>query len=159
METLDHPDPYSLEMLDPDPQHWNLVIQPTLLCLLGLTSRVLQPTGIRYGTVLGTVELSEYYYWRQCCGSEFFHPGSRVKKIRIPYLGSASNNLSNFSAKNLFLSSRKYYLGCSSRIRIFFHPGSWSQKRTVSRIRIRNTDWRPRYLVGSGSNTDSAPLL
>jgi hypothetical protein len=52
MKTLDHPDPYSLEieMLDPDPQHWNLVIQPTLLCLLALTSRVLQPTGIRYGT-------------------------------------------------------------------------------------------------------------
>ncbi len=47
-KTLDHPDPYSLEMLDPDPQHWNLVIQLTLLCLLCLTSRVLQPTGIRY---------------------------------------------------------------------------------------------------------------
>ncbi len=66
--------------------------------------------------VLETVELSEFYYWRQCCGSEFFHPGSRVKKIRIPDLGSASNNLSNFSAKNLFLCSRKYYLGYSSRI-------------------------------------------
>ncbi len=34
---------------------------------------------------------------------------------------------------------RKNDLGCSSRIRIFFHPGYRKQKSTGSRIRIRNT--------------------
>ncbi len=33
-------------------------------------------------------------------GSEFFHPGSQVKKIPDP--GSASKNLSNFNQKNCF---------------------------------------------------------
>jgi hypothetical protein len=42
-------------------------------------------------------------------GSEFFHPGSRVKK-KIPD--------PVFFTKKLFLSSRKNDLGCSPRIRI-----------------------------------------
>jgi hypothetical protein len=45
----------------------------------------------------------------------FFHPGSRIKKI--PVSGPASKNLSILTQK-LFLSSRKYDSGCSSRIRI-----------------------------------------
>jgi hypothetical protein len=32
-------------------------------------------------------------------GSEFFHPGSRVKKIPDPASGSASNNLTIFHPK------------------------------------------------------------
>jgi hypothetical protein len=47
--------------------------------------------------------------------------------------------------KKMFLSSRKNDLGCSSRIRIFFpsricdpDPGFRGQKRTGSRIQIRN---------------------
>jgi hypothetical protein len=32
-------------------------------------------------------------------GSEFFHPGSRVKKIPDPRVGSASMNLSIFNPK------------------------------------------------------------
>ncbi len=53
----------------------------------------------------------------QCCrsGSEFFHPGSRVKKVLDFWSG--------FSPKWLFLSSRKYDPGQSSRIRILiFYP-------------------------------------
>jgi hypothetical protein len=48
--------------------------------------------------------------------------------------------------KKLFLSSRKYYLKCSSRIRILIFypslipdPGFMGQKGTGSQIRIRNT--------------------
>ncbi len=45
-----------------------------------------------------------------------------------------------FYPKKLFLSSWKYDLGCSSRIRIPDpHPGSRGRKGTGSRIRIRNT--------------------
>ncbi len=66
------------------------------------------------------------------------------------YSGSTSKNLSILTQK-LFLSSRKYDPGCSSRIRIlipdpdpdfFTHPGSQlqGQKGTGSRIRIRDTD-------------------
>jgi hypothetical protein len=52
--------------------------------------------------------------------TNFFHPGSRVKKIP----GSGSKNLSILSQK-LFLSFRKYDPECSSRIRIqilIFYP-------------------------------------
>ncbi len=49
----------------------------------------------------------------------FFHPGSRV--IKIP-----NQRIQVFLRKKLFLISRKYDLGCSSRIRIllFTHSGS-----------------------------------
>ncbi len=50
-----------------------------------------------------------------------------------------------FNPKKLFLSSRRYDPGGSSRILIFTHPGSRigsrGQKDTGSRIRIRNTDF------------------
>jgi hypothetical protein len=58
-------------------------------------------------------------------GSDFSiqDPGSRDKKIPDPGSGSASKNLSIFNTKKLFLSSRKYDPGCSSRIRIqIFYP-------------------------------------
>ncbi len=57
------------------------------------------------------------------------YPGSDFFPSRIPDRGS--KNLSIFSTKKKFLSSRKYDPGCSSRIRIliFF----------LSRIRIQNT--------------------
>jgi hypothetical protein len=48
----------------------------------------------------------------------FFHPGSRIRTV-IPDPGSASKNLSILTPKKpkkCFLSSRKYDLGCSSRI-------------------------------------------
>ncbi len=74
-------------------------------------------------------------------GSEFFHPGSRVKKIPDPRSGPASTNLSIFNPKKLFLSSRKYDPGCSSRIWIpdldflsILDPGSSGQKGIGSRI-------------------------
>jgi hypothetical protein len=38
----------------------------------------------------------------QYCGSEFFNPGSRVKKIPDPGSGSASKNVSIFNPKYLF---------------------------------------------------------
>jgi hypothetical protein len=61
-------------------------------------------------------------------GSDFFHPGSRIRTVsipdpgselspsRIPDPGSASKNLSVLTPKKWFLSSRKYDPGCSSRI-------------------------------------------
>jgi hypothetical protein len=61
--------------------------------------------------------------------------GSRIR-IRI-------KNLNIFDSKKLFLSSRKNYLGCSSRIRIFSHPGS----------RIRNPDARVKKEPYPGSGT------
>jgi hypothetical protein len=76
-------------------------------------------------------------------GSEFFPIRIRIKEFRY------------FIPKKLFLSSRKYDSGCSSRIRIllFTHPGSRGQKGTGSRgqkgtgSQIRNTDRGMRILV------------
>jgi hypothetical protein len=60
-------------------------------------------------------------------GSEFFYPGSRIRIKEIKY----------FYLKKLFLSSRKYDPGCSSRIRILtFYPSRIpGQKGAGSRIR------------------------
>ncbi len=57
----------------------------------------------------------------------FFHPGSRIRTVSIPDPGSASKNLGVLTpqkkTKKWFLSSRKYDLGCSSRIRMLtFYP-------------------------------------
>ncbi len=80
-------------------------------------------------------------------GSDFFHPGSRVKKIPWSGSASASKNLSVLTQK-LFPCSRKYDPRRSSRIRILDpnldflpipDPGSRGQKGTGSRIRIPNT--------------------
>jgi hypothetical protein len=49
-------------------------------------------------------------------GSEFFHPGARVKKFRILDPDPYRRISVFFSPKKLFLSSRKYDPGCSSRI-------------------------------------------
>jgi hypothetical protein len=75
----------------------------------------------------------------QCCGSgmfipdpNFFHPGSRVKKIPDP-APQPHQKFKYFNTKKLFLSSRKYDLGCSSRIRIFYPfriPGPKSHRIT-----------------------------
>jgi hypothetical protein len=46
----------------------------------------------------------------------FFHPRSELSPSRIPDLGSALKKLSILTHKKWFLSSRKYYPGCSSRI-------------------------------------------
>ena len=53
----------------------------------------------------------------QCCGSGIFTDffPSRIRTVCIPDPGSASKNLSILTQK-WFLSSRKYDLGCSSRI-------------------------------------------
>jgi len=69
------------------------------------------------------------FYWEmQCCGSgmfipdpNFFHPGSGVKKrFRIP---DPHQRISVFFTQKMFLSSRKYDPGCSSRIRtLIFYP-------------------------------------
>ncbi len=66
-------------------------------------------------------------------GSDFFHPGSRIRIEEYKY----------FNPKNCFLSSRNYDPGCSSRILIFYPLGSRGQKGTGSRIRIRNTASTP----------------
>ncbi len=76
--------------------------------------------------------LQNRYPGYQCCGSglfipdsgsELFDSGFRVKKIPDPGSGSASKNPSLINPKKLFLNSRKYDRGCSSRIRILtFYP-------------------------------------
>jgi hypothetical protein len=72
----------------------------------------------------------------------FFHPGSRIR----------NKEFKCFNPKKWFVSSRKYDLGCSSRIPDpdpdflpIPDPGSRGQKGTGSRIRIRNTDNRSTY--------------
>jgi hypothetical protein len=65
----------------------------------------------------------------ECFPYRILDPGSRVKKI--PHPGSIKE-FKYFEPKNLFLSSRKYDPGCSSRIRI---PDIGC---IGSRIRIRN---------------------
>ncbi len=87
--------------------------------------------------------------------SEFFpsripDPGSKRFPNPHPHLRTIV-----FEPKKLFLSSRKYDLGCSSRIRIlifFTHPGSRIQgkKGTGSRIRI--------CVTGSSESCSSAVL-
>ncbi len=56
--------------------------------------------------------------------SEFFHPGSRIKKIPNPRSGSTSKKLSIFNRKKLFLNSRTYiWSGMFIPIRILiFYP-------------------------------------
>ncbi len=65
-------------------------------------------------------------YPLQCCGSEFFHPGSASKNLSI----LTQNIVSKLSENDP---------GCSSRIRIFTYPGSRGQQGTGSWILIRNT--------------------
>ncbi len=67
----------------------------------------------------------------------FFYPGfeffpSRIRIFLDP--GSASMNLSILTPKKLFLTSRKYDPGCSSRIRIFYSSGSQIQGSKRHRI-------------------------
>jgi hypothetical protein len=57
--------------------------------------------------------------------SNFFHPGSRVKKI--PRSGYATKNLSILTQKIVSQQSRNYDPESSSRF--FTHPGSRGQKR------------------------------
>jgi len=49
-------------------------------------------------------------------GSEFLYPGSRVKKIPDPESRIRIKDFKYFLPNKLFLSSRKYDPGCSSRI-------------------------------------------
>ncbi len=67
--------------------------------------------------------------------SDFFRPGSELFPSRIRI-----EEFKYFKPKKLYLSSREYDLGCSSRIRILiFYPSRISgSKGTGSRIRIRN---------------------
>ncbi len=51
----------------------------------------------------------------QCCGSGMVYPGSEFFPSRIRI-----NEFKHFNPKKLFLSSRKYDPGCSSRIRILY---------------------------------------
>ncbi len=88
----------------------------------------------------------------QCCGSEMFIPdptfsipvpGSEIFPSRFPdpkffHSGSTSKNLSILTQKIVFLSSRKYDPGCSSRIRILiFYP---SRIQVSKRHRIPDSD-------------------
>jgi len=82
----------------------------------------------------------------------FFHPGSRVKKIaesRI-WICIRIKEFKYFNSKKCFLSSRKYDPSYSFRNRIpdpdpdclpIPDPGSRGQKGTGSRILIRNTTY------------------
>jgi hypothetical protein len=68
-------------------------------------------------------------------GSEFFHPGSRVKKIPNPISGPTSKNLSIFNPKKLFQvlgnMIRDVHPGSGSRILIFYP--SWIPDAVVKK--------------------------
>ncbi len=66
----------------------------------------------------------------------FFHLGSRFKKVLDPGSGSASMNVIIFNPKIVFLALENMIPDLD-----FYHPGSRSmgQKGTGSRIQIRNT--------------------
>ncbi len=94
--------------------------------------------------VFSNLQLLQNTLIYQCCGSglfipdsgsKFFHSGFRVKKIPDPGSEFASKNPSPFNLKKLFLNSRKYDRGNSSRIRIWTFYPSRDQKGTGSRIR------------------------
>jgi hypothetical protein len=85
----------------------------------------------------------------QCCGSRMFIPDPetdffpsriRIFPSRIPGPHQRIKP-KNPNPKKLFLSSRKYDPGCSSRIRIltFYPSGIQGSKGNGSRIRISNT--------------------
>ncbi len=115
-----------------------------------------QTTAISRWSIIQMIDLSLFLRkgnaestHNQCSGSGMFipypkfpvpDPGSMVKKIPDP---DPQQIFLVFLTQKLFLSSRIYDPGCSSRIwiLIFTHPGSWIQwsKGTGSRIRIRNT--------------------
>ncbi len=81
-----------------------------------------------------------YYIFHEVLRIWDVYPESRIRILSIP---DPHQRIKVFLPKKLFLSCRKYDLGCSSRIRIqiFTHPGSriQGQKGTGSRIRIYNT--------------------
>jgi hypothetical protein len=56
----------------------------------------------------------------QFCGSDFFHPGSRVDKIPNPESGFASKSLSIFNSKVKTDTKNK---------KRDVHPGSWLYKK------------------------------
>ncbi len=60
-------------------------------------------------------------------GSEFFHPGPHIK-------GQEDSDPDPHQKIYVF-----YDMGCSFRIRIFFHPGSRGQQAPDPGSRIRNT--------------------
>jgi hypothetical protein len=95
--------------------------------------RHLQPSRILSRWTFSTSS-NKFPYSQQCCGSrirlfsswipdptffildpgsDFFHPGSEFFPPRIPI-----KEFKYFNRKKLFISSRKYDPGCSSRIRI-----------------------------------------
>jgi hypothetical protein len=79
------------------------------------------------------------------CGSGMFIPDTNIF-----HPGSAYKNLS-FNLKKLFLSSRKYYPGCSSRIRILsFYP---SRIQGSKRHRIPQCSGSMTFWGGSGSES------
>ncbi len=74
----------------------------------------------------------------QCCGYGMFipDPNFSIPDPNFSYLGSwiRIKEFKYFNPKELFLSSRKYDPGCSSRIRILTHPGSRIQRSERHRI-------------------------
>ncbi len=64
--------------------------------------------------------VAEPELFRQCCGSGLFFSNPNFCPSRIPDL---HQRIPVFEPKKLFLNSRKYHPGCSSRIRILiFYP-------------------------------------
>jgi hypothetical protein len=75
------------------------------------------------------IQVSSKLTFNQCCGSEIFHPGSHIKNDSGSRIRIHTKEYTYFKPKQLFLSSRKYDTGCSSRIRIliFTHPDPGSR--------------------------------
>ncbi len=92
-------------------------------------------------------------FFLQCCGSvmfisypgclsripdpTFFHPGSELSPSR-----NRIKEFEYFNPKKWFLSSRKYDLGCSSRIRMLtFYPSRIPGSKRSTLYNFTNTQW------------------
>ncbi len=71
----------------------------------------------------------------QCCGWGILLPDSGKGRKKYPGSASASKNLGFYWPKNWVINSRKYNLGCSSRIRIFLLGPKKLRIRLCFRIR------------------------
>ncbi len=96
---------------------------------------------VREANAIAICERSELQYWIPVLRIRDVYPGSRIQdqKDSASRIRVHLQEFKYFWPKKLFLTSRKYDPGCSSRIRIliFTFPGSRGQKGTG--LGIRNT--------------------
>ncbi len=88
-----------LNFVNPWRHHWEMFIEIRIPCF-----KVKRRIRIHYefGQTRIWNTAKKFRVHNQCCGSKFFQPGSRVKKIPDLKYGSESKSLSILSPKNCF---------------------------------------------------------